>query len=120
MARGGCIGGVAALRVALAAFAAVALSACNSPEIVCGGKVHPAGITPEQMRLVEVARHETEELCGAGGRGCDFSIYATRGGQTVRASRMSPDDNGCSTYFGDDQYVAFDEAGKFVKVINGL
>lgn len=98
---------------------AVLLSGCSKPQVSCGGNM-PRNATPAQLELVKIARGQAQELCGHGDGDCDYTVYETKAGQTVKATRVSPYEDKCVSNFGDDQYYSFDESGKLLKVINGL
>lgn len=112
---------VACTRVALLLLVTVAAAACSpSPPIVCGGHVRPENATPDQLRLVNIAKEKAIELCGVGGEKCDFSVYDTKVGPTVKAVHMRAHDGKCVSYFGGDMYFAFDGEGGAPRVIHGL
>lgn len=108
------------LRAAAMTLSVLVVASCDSPDVVCGGSIDPSGATPYQLKLVDVAKLEAAGHCGVGGQECDYSVYKTKAGQTVRATRVSAQGGECVSYFGGDKYFAFDDKGVLVEVIDGL
>jgi hypothetical protein len=100
---------------------AVLLAGCTGPEVVCGGNISPRNPSAVELKLLEVAKKESAGFCNVQNAGCDFAVYETRAGRTVRVSLERPSSNGkCASYFGGDKFYAFDESGNLESVINGL
>jgi len=104
----------------MVAAVSMGVAACSKPPIVCGGGVSPKNATDADLRLVSIARAESVDLCNQRDSACDFDVYKTRGGRTVRATRVIALDGRCVTRIGDDRFYAFDESGRLKNVINGL
>lgn len=98
----------------------VALAACSEPQIVCGGEVYPTAATESELQLVSAAKVAAAEFCGRDDSGCDFAVYKTRDGMTVKATRMVANDGKCVNFIGDERFFSFDASGRLQRVINGL
>lgn len=96
------------------------VAACSKPPIVCGGEISPKNATDADLRLVSIARAQSADLCNLPNSACDFHVYKTKAGRTVKATRVTAYDGRCVTRIGDDRFYAFDESGRLEDVINGL
>lgn len=100
---------------------AVLLAGCTGSEVVCGGNISPKNPSAVELKLLEVAKKQSAGFCKVQNAGCDFAVYETKAGRTVRVSLERPSSNGkCASYFGGDKFYAFDESGNLESVINGL
>lgn len=104
----------------LGACIAMGGAACSKPQVVCGGGVYPKAATDSELNLVSIAKVEAAEFCSRVDSGCDFSVYKTRAGATVKARRMVAHDGRCVNFIGDERFYSFDESGRLEGVINGL
>lgn len=97
----------------------VPLVACSQQDVECGG-VEPRDYSQSELALLEVARKESLAYCGLPKTGCEFSVYKTRAGTTVRVSRLSSTGGQCLGAIGDEKFYSFDDVGHLVRVIDGL
>lgn len=102
-----------------AALILVPLVACSQQDVKCGG-VEQREYSQSELALLEVARKESLSYCGLPRVGCEFSVYKTRAGTTVRVSRLSPSGGRCIAAIGDEKFYSFNDAGHLVQVIDGL
>ena len=108
------------MRLLPVACLAIVLPACSNKQVVCGGEVLPAAATQSQLELVRTAKAEASEFCGREDAGCDFSVYKTKAGTTVKVTRMVANDGKCVNFFGDERFYSFYGSGRLQNVINGL
>lgn len=102
-----------------AALLLLPLVACSQEDVKCGG-VEQREYSQSELALLEVARKESLSYCGLPRVGCEFSVYKTRAGTTVRVSRLSPSGGQCIGAIGDEKFYSFNDAGHLVQVIDGL
>ena len=107
-------------RLMFGACIAMASAACSKPQIDCGGGVYPKTATDSELHLVNIAKVEAAEFCGQADSGCDFSVYKTRAGVTVKARRMVAHDGRCVNFIGDERFYSFDKSGRLEGLIKGL
>lgn len=105
--------------IILALLVALLLSSCSQEDVVCGS-VEPGNPSPIESRMLEVAKRESTSYCNVEGMSCEFAAYETRGGRTVRVTRVYASDGKCIGALGDERFYSFDESGDLIKVINGI
>lgn len=106
--------------VTIGVVSACAVAACSKPPVICGGEVSPKNATDAELQLVDIARDRSTDLCNQPGSACDFNVYKTKAGRTVKATRSFAYDGRCITRIGDERFYSFDESGRLESVINGL
>lgn len=104
----------------MAVAASMAVAACSKPPIICGDEISPKNATDAELQLVSIARDQAAGLCRQKDGGCDFSVYKTKAGRTVKVTRVMPYDGRCVSGFGFEKFYSFDESGRLESVINGL
>lgn len=100
--------------------ASLVVAACSKPPITCVGEVNPKSATDAELQLVDIAREQSADLCNQPDSACDFDVYKTKAGRTVKATRSFAYDGRCITRIGDERFFSFDESGRLESVINGL
>lgn len=108
------------MRLLRVACLAIALPACSNKQVVCGGEVLPALATQSQLELVGTVKEEASGFCGREDAGCDFSVYNTNAGTTVKVTRMVSNQGKCINFIGDERFYSFDKSGRLQNVTNGL
>lgn len=103
----------------LASSVPMLLASCSSGDVVCGS-VEPKNPTEIESRILEIATRESLSFCSVDGAACEIAAYETRGGRTVRVSRVFAQDGKCIGALGDERYFGFDGTGRLVRTLNGI
>lgn len=106
-------------RLTLVSLAVLLVASCSREDAVCGS-VKPERPTEIESRMLSVAKRQSFSFCSVQGASCELTAYETRGGRTVRVSRVFAQDGKCIGALGDEKFYSFDESGKLIRIVNGI